>query len=187
MTPEPGKKIERLSSKTVYEGPVADVRVERFRRPDGQEVERQVVAHKGAVAVVAYDQEHLYLVRQPREAVLEPALLELPAGLLDKPGEEPIEAARRELIEEIGYEAKTWCELQTIYPSPGFINERITIFEATDLVHVGAQPDGDECIEIIEVPLTQLDRVIPQIRDAKTLIGLFCLRARLGDPELRFP
>ena len=96
-----GARVKRVSSKIVYEGPIATVRIDTFRYEDGAEDERQVVGHPGAVAVVAHDDEHIYLVRQPREAVGEPDLLELPAGKLDVEGETPLECARRELAEEI--------------------------------------------------------------------------------------
>ena len=78
------------------------MRIDSFRYADGEPAEREVVAHPGAVAIVAHDDEHVYLVRQPREAVGEPALLELPAGKLDVEGETPLECAQRELAEEIG-------------------------------------------------------------------------------------
>ena len=118
--------MERISSKTVYEGPIATVRIDGFRYADGSTAERQVVAHPGAVAVVAHDAEHLYLVRQPREAVGEERLLELPAGKLDVEGESPLECARRELVEEIGRAASEWRELKRFYTSPGFAEEEVT-------------------------------------------------------------
>ena len=89
--------MERISSKTVYEGRIIDVRIDEFRYDDGETAEREIVVHPGAVAIVANDDESVYLVRQPREAVGEPALLELPAGKLDVEGETPLECAQREL------------------------------------------------------------------------------------------
>src|SRR5687767_9723842 len=112
-------EFERTGSRTVYEGPIASVRIDSFRHADGSEAERQVVTHPGAVAIVAYDDVHVWLVRQPREAVGE-WTLELPAGKLDVPGESPIECARRELTEEVGLEASMWIELKRFYTSPGF-------------------------------------------------------------------
>ena len=82
------------------------MRVERFRHADGEEVTREIVRHQGAVGDLAYDEEVVWLVRQPREAVGEPDLLEIPAGRLDEPGEEPLAAAQRELAEEIGRGAR---------------------------------------------------------------------------------
>ena len=93
--------LERVGGETRYEGRIVSVREETFRYPDGGTAEREVVVHPGAVAVVAHDDEHVYLVRQPREPVEEAALLELPAGKLDAEGESPLEAMKRELVEEI--------------------------------------------------------------------------------------
>ena len=88
------RRFEPLGAELVYHGRLFQVRVERFRYPDGEEVTRDVVRHGGAVAVVAHDDSHLWLVRQPRESVGDPDLLELPAGRLDVPGEEPLHTAR---------------------------------------------------------------------------------------------
>ena len=104
------------------------MRIDRFRYGDGSEAEREVVAHPGAVAVVAHDDVHIYLVRQPREAVGEEATLELPAGKLDVPGEAPLDCARRELAEEVGLEASEWTELKRFYTSPGFAEEQVTVY-----------------------------------------------------------
>src|SRR3954447_22726040 len=94
--------FERIDSEVVYHGRIVKVRRERFRYDDGGEAEREIVAHMGAVGIVAHDGERLYLVAQPREAVGEEALLELPAGKLDEEGETPLETAKRELAEESG-------------------------------------------------------------------------------------
>src|SRR6266511_2602352 len=103
--------FERIHSKEVWSGKIATVRIDRIRHEDGEEVEREVVAHPGAVAVVAHDGERLYMVTQPREAVGEQRLLELPAGKLDEEGEGPLETAKRELVEEIGKAAGSWKRL----------------------------------------------------------------------------
>jgi len=169
--------FERVGSETVWKGRIATVRVDRFRYDDGEEAKREVVAHPGAVAVVAHDGERLFLVRQPREAVGEPDLLELPAGKLDEEGEGPLETAKRELAEEIGKGARTWSHLTTFYTSPGFVEEQCHVYLATDLYDESAEPDEDERIEIVEAPLAELDAVIEQCRDAKTLVGLLWFRA----------
>jgi 8-oxo-dGTP pyrophosphatase MutT (NUDIX family) len=83
--------MERIDSKVVYEGKIATVRINTYRYPDGSTAEREVVEHPGAVAMIAHDDLHIYLVRQPREAVESEALLELPAGKLDVDGESPLE------------------------------------------------------------------------------------------------
>src|SRR5215210_3495088 len=125
--------FERIGGKTAYEGKIATVRVDRFRYDDGEEAEREIVAHPGAVAVVAHDGERVYMVRQPREAVDEQSLLELPAGKLDEEGEEPLDTAKRELAEEIGKAAGTWELLASFYTSPGFAAEEVHLYLATDL------------------------------------------------------
>jgi 8-oxo-dGTP pyrophosphatase MutT (NUDIX family) len=171
--------MERLGGEVAWEGRIVKVRIDRFRYDDGEEAEREIVEHPGAVGVVAHDDERLYLVRQPREAVDEPALLELPAGKLDEEGESPLDAAQRELAEEIGKGARTWQHLTSFYTSPGFTDEECHLFMATDLYDHSADADEGERIEIVEVPLSQLDRVIRDCRDSKTLIGLLWLRAFL--------
>ena len=168
--------MERIGSKTVYEGTIASVRIERFRYGDGSEAEREVVAHPGAVAVVAHDDVHIYLVRQPREAVGEEATLELPAGKLDVPGEAPLDCARRELAEEVGLEASGWTELKRFYTSPGFAEEQVTVYHATGLRWVEHRPDPDERIEVAPWPLDDLDGAIGECDDAKSLIGMLLLR-----------
>ena len=125
--------FERTGSETIWEGRIATVRVDSFRYDDGGESEREIVAHPGAVAVVAHDGERLFLVSQPREAVDEPALLELPAGKLDEEGEEPLDTAKRELAEEIGKSAAHWEHLTSFYTSPGFADEECHLYLATEL------------------------------------------------------
>jgi ADP-ribose pyrophosphatase len=171
--------MERIGGEVVWEGRIAKVRVDRFRYEDGEEAEREIVEHPGAVGIVAHDGETLYLVRQPREAVDEPALLELPAGKLDEEGESPLDTAQRELAEEIGKGARRWQHLTRFYTSPGFADEECHLFMATDLYDERADTDENERIEIVEVPLTQLDSVIRDCRDSKTLVGLLWLRAFL--------
>lgn len=164
--------MERIESKVVYEGRIARVRIDRFRYPDGSTGEREVVEHPGAVAVVAHDDLHVYLVRQPREAVGEDALLELPAGKLDVDGESELECAQRELSEEIGKSARQWRELKRFYTTPGFAAEQVTLFLATELEDTGDRPDPEERIEVVPWPLSDLDHAIDSCEDAKSLVGL---------------
>ncbi len=171
--------FERIASRVAWAGRIGRVRVERFRYDDGSESEREIVEHPGSVAVVAHDGERLFLVRQPREAVGEPGLLELPAGKLDREGEPPLACARRELAEEIGRGAEHWEPMLTFYTSPGFADERCHLFLATGLRDEHADTDENERIEIVSVALTELDSVIEGCLDSKTLIGLMWLRERL--------
>src|ERR687884_1433724 len=107
--------FERVGGEEVWSGRLFSVHVDRFRYDDGDEAEREIARHPGAVGVVAHDGERLYLVRQPRETVGEPDLLELPAGKLDEEGEGPLETAKRELAEEIGKGAAEWTFLTRFY------------------------------------------------------------------------
>lgn len=172
--------MELLGTQKLAAGPPADVSLKRYRRADGTEVERQVVEHPGSVAILAHDDEAVYLVGQPREAVGEDRLLEIPAGTLDVEGESELECARRELAEEAGLVAEHWELLQVIYPSPGYVDERVSIFEATGLSEAddSAQPDADEQIELVHLPLTAIRATLPELRDASTVVALLLLLSR---------
>jgi 8-oxo-dGTP pyrophosphatase MutT (NUDIX family) len=171
-------RFERLRADTKYEGRIFTVLEETFRHEDGEEVTREIVRHHGAVGVVCHDGERLYLVRQPREAIGAPDLLEIPAGKLDVDGEEPLEAAQRELAEEIGKAAEHWELLHSFYSSAGFSDEQVHVFLATGLSDAEAESDEHERIDIETRPLSELDALIDEVRDAKTLIGLLELRRR---------
>jgi ADP-ribose pyrophosphatase len=173
-------RFERISARKEFEGKLFTVYSGTFRHEDGSEAQRDWVEHDGAVGVVAHDGENLYLVRQPREAVGSPDLLELPAGKLDVEGEAPLETAKRELAEEIGKAAEHWEPLLSYYSSPGFTNEEVHLFLATGLSDV-EQPEveEDERIELVLHPLAELDALIGDVVDAKTLIGLLELRRRV--------
>jgi ADP-ribose pyrophosphatase len=168
--------FERLESEVVHSGKMVRVRVDKVRHDDGDVTTREIVEHDGAVTIVAHDGEHVYLVEQPREAIDEPAFRELPAGKLDVEGEGPLEAAKRELAEEIGKGARNWRHLTSGYTSPGFLNEEFHIFLATDLYDESAEGDEHGRISVHKVPLTELDGAIRDCRDAKTLIGLLWLK-----------
>jgi 8-oxo-dGTP pyrophosphatase MutT (NUDIX family) len=172
--------MQLLDRKVVYEGYGVDVEIRHYRRLDGTEVERQVIDHPGSVAILAHDEEFVYLVAQPREAVEEDALLEIPAGTLDHEGESELECGRRELAEEAELAATDWTELTKIYPSPGYISEVVTIFLATGLSPARGERDEDEAIDIVRLPLEEIDEALPRIRDASTLIALLALRDRLA-------
>ena len=172
-------RFERLEAHTVFEGAVVDVHEGTFRHEVGEQVSRQWVAHPGSVAVVAHDGEHVWLVRQPREAVGEPDLLELPAGKLDEEGEGPLECGQRELAEEIGKAAEHWEHLTTYFTSAGFTDEQCHVYLATGLRDEPGQEIAGERIDIEPHPLASLDETIAGCRDAKTLIGLLLLRDRL--------
>jgi ADP-ribose pyrophosphatase len=169
--------MEQLDSRKVRDGYAVDVSVNRYRRADGTEVTREVVEHPGSVAILAYDDEVVYLVRQPREAVEEDGLLEIPAGTLE-PGEGELECARRELAEEVGLAAEHWRLLKRVHTSPGVLSEVATIFAASGLsAKPGAEQDEDEQIEVVRLPRVELETALEEITDATTLIALLMLDA----------
>ena len=181
MTEDPSPRaFVDLGGETVWKGRILEVRVERFRHADGEEVEREIVRHGGAVGVLAYDDERVWLVIQPREAIGDPDVLEIPAGRLDVDGESPLAAAQRELAEEIGRGARRWEPITAFYSTVGFSNEIVHLFAATDLYASEADSGENERIEIIAAPLSGLDGLIGRVVDSKTLIALMWLRHRLA-------
>jgi 8-oxo-dGTP pyrophosphatase MutT (NUDIX family) len=172
--------FERVDGEVSWEGKIIKAGTERFRHADGHEVTRDKVWHPGAVGILAVDDDHVWLTRQPREAAGDPASLEIPAGKLDVPGEEPISTAARELAEEIGKTAATWEELFVFFTSPGFSDERVWLYLATDLAETDApaHAEEDERIEIVPWPLAELDDAIAQCEDSKSLIALLWLATR---------
>lgn len=171
--------MELLSRELLLKGGQVEMAAKTYRRADGTVVEREVVEHPGSVAVLAHDEEFVYLVGQPREAVEEDRLLEIPAGTLDVEGESELECAQRELAEEAELRAEEWSVLHVVYPSPGFLTEKVTIFEATGLSPASGEVDEDETIEIVRLDLAEIERALPEIRDATTVIALLRLKEKL--------
>jgi 8-oxo-dGTP pyrophosphatase MutT (NUDIX family) len=178
----PSPNFERLGTETIYEGKFINVVRARFRHADGEEVDRELVTHPGAAGVVVLDGDQLWFVRQPREAIGRSDMLEIPAGKLDKPGEDPLETAKRELAEEIGKRAEHWEPLGSFFTSAGFCDEEIHLFLATGISDVDERPpvEEDERIDVVVVPLSELDTLLATNQDSKTLIGLARLKARLA-------
>ena len=166
--------FERVEGEVVYAGRIGTVRLERFRHDDGEVVEREVIEHPGAAVMLPLDGDRIWLVRQPREVVGE-ELLELPAGKLN--GGEVLDTAKRELREEIGKSAATWQHLTTFYASPGFTNEQIHAYLATDLSDDPLEAEEEERIEVVSEPLERIDDVIRACKDAKSLLTLLWFRA----------
>lgn len=174
-------RFEKVRSRTVWEGGQFSVEVASFRHEDGEEVERELVRRTGSVAMVAVDDEHVWLVRQPREAVGVADLLELPAGKLDKEGETELDCAQRELAEEIGKAAEDWREIAVFWTTPGMASEKCTVFLATGLSDADGEAEENERIEIVRWPLAELEGAIADCNDSKSLIGLLWLaRERSG-------
>jgi len=182
---------ERLvASELIHRGRFLEFRVDTVERADGRRARRDVAVHPGAVAIVAVDPEgRLLLVRQYRHPAGQ-ALLEIPAGTLDRDPasgatEDPDVAARRELEEETGYRAAGWERLADFWTAPGFATERIFLYLATDLAPAGPDrraPDEDEQLELVRVPWRDAVGAAErgEIRDAKTLIGISWLARRMG-------
>src|SRR5437763_8230078 len=155
--------FERIGSETLWEGKIIKVGQERFRHEDGEEVTREKVWHPGAVGILPVDDQRVWLTRQPREAVGEVASLEIPARKLDVEGESPLQTGKRELAEEIAKQAERWEEIFAFYTSPGFSDERVWLYLATELSDAPeVELDEDEQIEIVPWPLAHLDDAIAQ-------------------------
>lgn len=164
----------------IYNGRIVRLRLTSVRLADGSTRMREIVEHAPGAAVVAVDaQGQVLLVRQHRPAVAG-RLLELPAGLVD-PGEQPIDCARRELAEETGFTADRLEPLVRFYTSPGFCDELIHIFAATDLRQVAVGTDEEEEIELVRMSLEEaINQVLSgELSDAKTVAGLLAY-ARLA-------
>jgi len=161
----------------IYRGRRLSVELNRYTMPDGKEKERVVVKPGNAAAMLPIEGDHCYLIRQYRFAIGE-WIYEAPAGTLEE-GEEPIETARREIIEECGLAAGEMIPRGFIYTTPGFSDERVYLFEARNLLPSSEfSPDDDEQIEVVRVPLADLAAMCRdgRISDAKTIAILFrCL------------
>ncbi len=163
-----------LSSRERYRSKIFWVTEDHAADSSGFEIRRAIVRHSGSAVMMAVDaQRRILLVRQYRLPA-NANLWELPAGRLD-PGEKPLQAARRELIEETGYSARRWKKLISFYPSPGYVSEKMTIFLATELTAGEAQPMDDERIESRWFSAKQVEQMIRsnKIEDGKTVIGYF--------------
>jgi len=170
-----------LSSEVIYSGKVVKLRVDEVRLPNGRATRREVVEHRGAVALVALDADgNCLLVRQYRSAVGR-VLLEIPAGTLEA-DEDPAACAARELAEETGYRPGRLVELFGFYSAPGFCTEHLWVYLATDLVAEALEADADEDIELIRAPLGDCVELIRsgEIRDAKSIAGLLAVQAGWG-------
>lgn len=182
MTQGPqGREFERIGGETVWRGHIVHVDRDTFRYADGEVVEREIIRHPGAAGIVAHDDLHVWLVRQPRETVGDPDVLEIPAGKLDVPGEPPLACARRELAEEIGKGADRWAPILRYVTSIGVMDEVVHLFHATGLREAGGTPEHGERIEVVAWPLDDLDGAIDATVDAKTIIGLQWLREHLRE------
>jgi ADP-ribose pyrophosphatase len=178
-----------LSSNTSFKGKVFSVTSDKVIEPNGVTATRDVVRHSGSVVVLAVDdsgrEPRVLLERQYRYAAGD-YLWEVPAGRIDE-GERPLAAGKRELREETGYTAKWWRRILFFYPSPGFMDETMTIFLARGLKFGEAQPEEDERIEYKLVPLSEAVRMIAtgKICDGKTIAAILWFRGSLRQGKAR--
>jgi ADP-ribose pyrophosphatase len=188
-------KARLISSRTVYRGPVFWVTTDDVQEPGGVRARRDIIHHTGSVVVLAVDESgstpRVLLERQYRHAAKD-YLWELPAGRID-PGEKPLPAAKRELLEETGYTATTWRRILNFYASPGFVAETMSVYLATGLRAGKAHPEDDEVIRMRMVPLPSALRMVLNgtIRDAKTISSVLWLDHQMANeygrhaPQLR--
>ncbi|MCK9248625.1 MAG: NUDIX hydrolase [Solirubrobacteraceae bacterium] len=171
------RRFERTGGEVLYDGRIVHLVEDTFRFDDGAEVRREIVRTTGAVGVLVHDGTDMLLTRQPREAIGAFDSLEIPAGRLDKPGEDPIDCARRELTEEIGYAAASWQPLTTYNPSVGILDETVHLYAAWDLREEWNDSGEDERIEVVRWPLADLDGAIAATTDGKTKLALLWAKA----------
>jgi ADP-ribose pyrophosphatase len=178
-----------VSSKEILKNKLFTVVDEVAHDPSGFEIRRSIVRHPGSAVMLAIDAAGRMLLVKQFRLPAEQDLWELPAGRVD-PGESPLDAAKRELREETGYAAKTWTKLASFWASPGYVAEKMDIYQATDLTEGKQEPMEDERIEIRWFTAQEICEWIRtgKIQDAKTMIGYFMWRdreAQLASPATR--
>ena len=174
-------KFKLLNSERIFKGRVFTIRRDNLRTPDGRITKFDIVEHHGSVVILAIDNDaNLLLIRQYRHAAFDD-LLELPAGTLDAPDEDPAHCAGRELREETGMAAKKLVELGQFYLAPGYSTESMTVFLATDLYNNPLAPDADEFLDVEKIPVAEALSIAEagQMPDAKTLAALLMARPHL--------
>jgi ADP-ribose pyrophosphatase len=162
-----------ISTQPIFTGKIVKLRVDTVALPDGRESTREIVEHRGAVAIVAINQNNeIFMVRQYRKPV-EKTLLEIPAGTMED-NEDPLDCARRELSEETGLTAAHWEHILSYYSAPGFSDELLHLYLATDLQPGDTHPDQDEFLELVKMPLKEACTLIYNgtIVDGKSIIGI---------------
>jgi ADP-ribose pyrophosphatase len=173
------------SSDTLHVGRVVALRLDQVLMPGGRTAGREVVEHPGSVAILPlHDDDSVVMIDQYRHPVGR-RIRELPAGLLDAPGEDPVTTARRELVEEVGYTARDWSVLVDVVASPGFSDEAVRVFLARGLTEVG-RPTGDDDeeadLQVVRLPMAEAVRQVlaGEIVSAPTVTGLLALKVGLA-------
>jgi len=185
--PTANRKARVLSSTVRYRGPVFWVTTDEVLEPSGVRVRRDVVRHSGSVVILAVDEAsrapRVLLEKQYRHAAGK-FLYELPAGRIDE-GEDELQAAKRELLEETGYSARSWKRVLKFWASPGFVAEVMSIYLARDLRVGAAEPEDDEVIESNMFPLEEAVAMVMTgtIEDAKTIAGILWLKCQKRKSE----
>lgn len=164
---------QQLDSRTVYQGRLLHVKADTVRLMNGHQTNREYILHPGASMIIAMPDERTLLLERQYRYPLNRHFIELPAGKID-PGEDPLDAAKRELIEECGFTAANWRHLTTLHPGIGYSNERIELYIARGLTDVGRQLDEDEFLEVMQVPVLDAMEWIRdgRITEAKAVTGL---------------
>ena len=173
-----------MKSDKLYEGKLLNLRVDTVELPNKKYSKREVVEHPGGVAVIPITEDNcIVLVKQYRKAV-ERFLLEIPAGKLEL-NEEPRQTAQRELKEETGFEARKLEYLLEFYTSPGFSNEKIYLFLASDLIEGETNPDAGELVEVEKYSINDLIKMVErgEIIDSKTIIGINYAKKYLDEKQ----
>jgi ADP-ribose pyrophosphatase len=162
-----------LSSQSIFQGKIISLQVDTVRLPNGNTATREIVKHPGAVAVLALVDDRMLVVEQYRKP-LERNQIEIPAGKLDA-GEDPLDAAKRELEEETGYSCDTMKLVCSFYTSPGFADEIIHLYVADQLTKGEAHLDEDEFLDVESITLEQAQQYIREqrISDAKTITAIY--------------
>ena len=164
---------KQLNSKEIYSGKVFKITHDEVELSNGYKSYRDVVHHNGGVVIVAEKDNKILIVQQYRYATNE-VLYELPAGKLDKQGEDILSAAKRELEEETGYNAKNWEDLGFIWTTPGFCSEKLYLFKASNLTFKGQHLDEGEILNYLSIDKEKVFSMIKtgEINDAKTICAL---------------
>ena len=175
-----------VSGDLIFDGKIIKVEKWTVSLPDGREAEREIVKHNGAAAVVPVDHQNIVTLVQQHRVAIDRMTLEIPAGKLDTPQEDPFECAKRELEEETGLRANQWQKLAHVVTTPGFCTERIALYLATDLRKTPAHTDPDEFINLVRIPLAEAVMMVErgEIDDAKTCLGLLMAQRVLQQPAL---